>query len=397
MDDIVPIPQGFEFASHGAGLRYKDRDDLALVYSKVPAVGAGVFTKNLFQAAPVTVARENLSKAKTVRAVLLNAGQANACTGDQGLADCRETLKLVGKGLGISPGEILPASTGVIGQQFDMAVWRREVPGLTAKLGQKTPLDLAKAIMTTDTYPKLAWESVDIGGKEVRILGLAKGSGMICPNMATMLGVVICDAKIKPVKWREVLIAAVDGSFNAVTVDGDTSTNDCVLALANAASGVEVDSPRDLAALGEAVSEVCRSLAYMVVEDAEGGTKIIRIKVDGAEDNMAAEAAARAVGNSPLVKTAMFGGDANWGRIVAALGRSGADFDPNKVCVSIGQIPVFANGQPVAGDIDGLLAPRMRRAEISVEICLGQGDGEYLLLASDLTCEYVRINADYRS
>lgn len=356
-----------------------------------------MFTKNLFQAAPVTVAKENLAAGKPVRAVLINAGQANACTGSQGLANCRETLELVAAGIGVDPEAILPASTGVIGPQFKMDIWRKEAPALAAKLGQSSPLDAAKAIMTTDSFPKIAWGSVEIDDQEVRLLGFAKGAGMICPNMATMLGCVLCDAEVAPGDWQEALAAAVDASFNAVTVDGDTSTNDCVLALANGASGVKITTPDELAVLGAAVNEICQALAYMIVEDAEGGTKIIRIHVVGAEDNMQAEAAARAVGHSPLVKTAMFGRDANWGRIVAALGRSGAEFDPDAVTLAIGGVPVFMAGTPVEGDLDSLLAPHMRRGEIAIDIDLGTGDGEYLLLASDLTYDYVKINADYRS
>jgi len=397
MDHIVPMPEGFRFAAHNAGFRYKERDDVALVVSDVPAAGAGVFTKNLFQAAPVTVAKENLAAGKPVRAVLINAGQANACTGTQGLANCRETLALVAAGIGVAPDEILPASTGVIGPQLKMDIWRKEAPAIAAKLGQSSPLDAAKAIMTTDGFPKIAWGSVEIQGREVKLVGMAKGAGMICPNMATMLGCVLCDAEVAPGDWQEALAAAVDASFNAVTVDGDTSTNDCVLALANGASGVKIATQDELAALGAAVNEICQALAYMIVEDAEGGTKIIRIHVVGAEDNMQAETAARAVGHSPLVKTAMFGRDANWGRIVAALGRSGAEFNPDAVNLAIGGVPVFTAGQPVEGDLDSLLAPHMRRGEIAIDVDLGGGGGEYLLLASDLTYDYVKINADYRS
>jgi glutamate N-acetyltransferase/amino-acid N-acetyltransferase len=397
MNTIVPVPAGFTFAAHAAGFRYQGRDDVALIVSDRPAAGAGLFTKNLFQAAPVTVARENLKKSGKIRAFLVNAGQANACTGPEGEANCREILKLAAERLGMAAKDILPASTGVIGPQLKMDIWRAEIPALTAKLGQSSSLDAAKAIMTTDGFPKIAWGSATIDGREVRLLGMAKGAGMICPNMATMLSFVICDAEVDQPRWQAMLAAAVDASFNAVTVDGDTSTNDCVLAMANGASGVKIRSDEDMAALAAALNELCQALAYMVVEDAEGGTKILRVSINGAEDNMQAEACARAVGHSPLVKTAMFGRDANWGRIVAAVGRSGAEFDPEKVTVAIGNIPVFVNGQPVPGDLDSLLAPHMRRPEIAIDIDLGAGNGEYLLLAADLSFDYVKINADYRS
>jgi glutamate N-acetyltransferase/amino-acid N-acetyltransferase len=397
MERIVPVPKGFSFAAHDAGFRYQGRDDVALIVSDRPAAGAGVFTKNLFQAAPVVVAKENLKKNGAIRAFLVNAGQANACTGAEGEANCRETLALAAERLGLVPSEILPASTGVIGPQLKMDIWRAQMPELAAKLGQSSPLDAAKAITTTDAFPKIAWGSVEIEGREVRLVGMAKGAGMICPNMATMLCFVACDADVEKARWQAMLAAAVDASFNAVTVDGDTSTNDCVMAMANGASGVKVRSDEELGALAAALNELCQALAYMIVEDAEGGTKIIRVCVTGAEDNMQAEVCARAVGHSPLVKTAMFGRDANWGRIVAAVGRSGAEFDPANVSVSIGGIPVFVNGAPVAGDLDSLLAPHMRRSEIAVDIDLGAGNGEYVLLAADLTYDYVKINGDYRS
>jgi len=397
MDRIVPVPLGFAFAAHASGMRYQNRDDLALIVSDRPATGAAVFTKNRFQAAPVLAARENIKASRSVRAFLANAGQANACTGDEGLANCRETLKLTADALGIEPGEILPASTGVIGPQLRMDIWRQAAPVLAGKLGQASALDAAKAIMTTDAFPKLAWGEVDTPSGRVRLLGMAKGAGMICPNMATMLCFVVCDADVEKARWQAMLEAGVDASFNAVTVDGDTSTNDCVLAMANGASGVAIRSDDEMAALAGALTELLQALAYMVVEDGEGGTKIIRVHVTGAQDNMEAEACARTVGHSPLVKTAMFGRDANWGRIVAAVGRSGAEFDPSKVSVAIGGIAVFAQGQPVAGDLDSLLAPHMRRAEIAIDIDLGAGEGEYLLLASDLGYDYVKCNADYRS
>ncbi len=397
MDTIIPVPRGFSFATHDAGFRYQGRDDVALVVSDRPAAGAGVFTRNLFQAAPVQVARDNLKKAESIRAFLVNAGQANACTGDKGKANCRETLSLTAERLGIEPEQILPASTGVIGPQLKMDIWREQIPVLASKLGASGALDAAKAIMTTDAFPKVAWASVDIDGREVRLFGMCKGAGMICPNMATMLGFILCDADVEKARWQAMLAAAIDGSFNAVTVDGDTSTNDCVLAMANGASGVKIRSDEEMAALASALSEICQALAFMLVEDAEGGTKVIRVSVTGAEDNMQAETCARAVGHSPLVKTAMFGRDANWGRIVCAVGRSGADFDPEGVSVSIGGIPVFVEGQPVEGDLDSLLAPHMRRTEIAVDIDLGAGDGEYVLLAADLTYDYVKLNGDYRS
>jgi glutamate N-acetyltransferase/amino-acid N-acetyltransferase len=396
---VIPVPKGFSFATASAAFKYTTgRDDLALIVSDTPAAAAGVFTQNLFQAAPVTVAKAQLAASGGhARAVLINAGQANACTGAAGIADCRETLSLVAKATDLSPEEILPASTGVIGARLKMDKWKAVVPTLAENLGQTPAMAAAKAIMTTDSFPKIAWGTLTTDAGEVRVLGMAKGAGMIAPNMATMIGVLLCDAKVGSLWWQEAVAAAADRSFNSVTVDGDTSTNDCVLGLANGASEVVIDSAEGRQALLAVMAEVCQTLAAMLVQDAEGGTKVLRIKVTGAASPAEAELAARAVGNSPLVKTAFFGRDANWGRIVCAIGRSGAVFDPEDVAVRIGGVPVFENGMPVADDLDALLAPHMRRGEIPVDIELGGGPGRYLLLASDLTYDYIKINADYRT
>lgn len=396
---VIPVPKGFSFATASAAFKYTTgRDDLALIVSESPAAAAGVFTQNLFQAAPVTVAKAQLAASGGhARAILINAGQANACTGAAGIADCRETLSLVAKATDLSPEEILPASTGVIGARLKMDKWKAVVPTLAENLGQTPAMAAAKAIMTTDSFPKIAWGTLTTDAGEVRVLGMAKGAGMIAPNMATMIGVLLCDAKVGSLWWQEAVAAAADRSFNSVTVDGDTSTNDCVLGLANGASEVVIDSAEGRQALLAVMAEVCQTLAAMLVQDAEGGTKVLRIKVTGAASPAEAELAARAVGNSPLVKTAFFGRDANWGRIVCAIGRSGAVFDPDGVAVRIGGVPVFENGMPVADDLDALLAPHMRRGEIPVDIELGAGPGRYLLLASDLTYDYIKINADYRT
>ncbi len=395
---VIPLPKGFSFATAAAGFKRPDRDDLALIASEPPAVAAGVFTKNLFQAAPVLVAKSQLqTSGGHARAILVNSGQANACTGDDGLADCRATLALVASATDLSPEEILPASTGVIGQRLKMDKWKAAVPALAESLGKASAVDAAKAILTTDTFPKIAWGTLSTDAGEVRVLGMCKGAGMIAPNMATMIGVLLCDAKVGSLWWQEAVAAAADRSFNSITVDGDTSTNDCVLGLANGASEVVIDSAEGRQALLAVMVEVCQALAFMLIQDAEGGTKILRIKVQGAASHAEAELAARAVGNSPLVKTAFFGQDANWGRIVAALGRSGATFDPEAVSVRIGGVPVFTRGLPVPEDLDALLAPHMRRGEISLDVELGKGPGRYLLLASDLTYDYIKINADYRT
>ena len=393
---MLPVPKGFSFAAAQAGFKTEGRLDLGLILSDTPATAAGVFTTNRFQAAPVVQCIEILSSRSAMRGIVANAGQANACTGEEGIVNCRVSLDLAAQAVGVSMDDLLPASTGVIGQHLRMNRWRAAMPQLTESLGAAEPMDFARAIMTTDTFPKTAWATLRIGGAEARVLGIAKGAGMICPDMATMLGFILCDAEVQPGMWSEVLRVAVNKSFNCITVDGDTSTNDAVLALANGAAGLAVDTVGQQA-LTDAVTDVCQSLSYMIVQDAEGGTKVARIRVTGAIDDAQAELAARAVGNSPLVKTALFGEDPNWGRIVAALGRSGADFNPERVAMAIGGIALFEGGRPKGGDIDGLLAPTMKRQDVSIEVRLGDGEGEYTLLASDLTYDYVRINADYRT
>ncbi|MDR3640665.1 MAG: bifunctional glutamate N-acetyltransferase/amino-acid acetyltransferase ArgJ [Humidesulfovibrio sp.] len=394
---MTTVPKGFRFAVAAAGFKRPDRNDLGLIVSEGPAAAAGVFTKNRFQAAPVLVCKELLSARPQARALLVNSGQANACTGAEGLANCRATLQLVAAQAGISPGEVLPTSTGVIGAQLKMDKWAAAIPQLGQSLGQASPVDVAKAMMTTDTFPKLVVKSLDLPGGEVRVLGMCKGAGMISPNMATMLGFVLTDADVDPADWRRILSHAADRSFNALTVDGDTSTNDTVLALANGASGVAARDARSLRLLRDQVTKVCQELSYRIVQDAEGGTKVAHIAVSGAKSAAQAELAARAVGNSPLVKTALFGCDPNWGRIIAALGRSGADFEPEAVVLKIGGILVFEKGQPSPEDLDALLAPSMRHQDVEISLDLGAGHGSFTLLASDLTKRYVEINADYRT
>lgn len=394
---MVLVPKGFRFAAQAAGFRSAGRNDLGLVVSDALAVAAGVFTKNRFQAAPVLVGREMLENRATARAVLINAGQANACTGDEGVRRCRDVLRLAGAILDLPAQDILPASTGVIGPQLPMDRFEAAVPELPKVLGKTTPIQFAQAIMTTDAYPKIAWREAKLSAGAVRVLGVAKGAGMICPDMATLLGVVLTDASLDPAPWKALLAKAVDESFNKISVDGDTSTNDTIYGLANGASGVAATSAEDAKALLDAVTEVCRELAYLVVQDAEGGTRVMHIVVSGAKSDADAELAARTVGHSPLVKTAVYGRDPNWGRIVAALGRSGADFDPNQVEVSMSGIRLFAHGRPEDVDFDPLLAPRLTRQEVPIHISLGGGPGRYEFLAADLTHGYIDVNASYRS
>lgn len=390
-------PQGFRFAVAAAGFRKENRPDLALLVSDVPAVAAGTFTQNRFPAAPVVVAKAMLAERPEARAVVINSGQANACTGDEGMRNCRLTLELVGRAAGLDPSAVLPASTGVIGAQLKMDLWEKAAPVLAANLGQSTPEDFASAIMTTDAFPKLSHREVALPGGVVRLVGMAKGAGMICPNMATMLSVVLCDAEVEASLWQKLLREAVEQTFNRVTVDGDTSTNDTLYGLTNGASGVAVADGESVAALSAALVSVLGDLAYMLVQDGEGASKVARIHVTGARSDADAERVARTVGHSQLVKTALYGRDANWGRIVAAVGRSGAEFEPEDVRVSLCGVELFRNGQPTDLDFDALLEEPLKRRDLPIDIILGAGPGSYTLLASDLGHEYVNVNADYRS
>ncbi len=397
---MLTAPQGYSFATAYAGFRSAaqgERDDVALVVSRTPAVLAAVFTSNQFPAAPVIVGREHLASRPQARAVLINAGLANACTGDKGLADCRATRALVAAATGLTPEDVLTASTGVIGVPFDMGKWEAVIPLLAGRLGTGTPESFTQGIMTTDAFPKYAHTTVRLAGGNVEVTGMAKGAGMICPNMATMLCVLLCDAKVDTAVWQRLLKKAVDLTFNRVTVDGDTSTNDTVYALANGCSGVALAGGEDEESLLAGMISVLGQLAYMLVQDGEGSSKVARISVTGAATDADAEQVARTVGNSPLVKTAIYGCDPNWGRIVMAIGRSGVALEPHKVRVSLCGIELFRNGQPVDMDVDTVFAEPLQARDIPIDISLGGGPGSYTLLAADLGHEYVDCNASYRS
>jgi glutamate N-acetyltransferase/amino-acid N-acetyltransferase len=389
-------PLGYKYAVVDAGFRKPARNDLALALSERPAMGAAMFTRNRFCAAPVLVGRELVRQRRIFSGVLINSGQANACTGAEGERACRESVRLVEEAAGVEEGGLLPASTGVIGTPLRLELWRGAAPLLVGRLGQSGPEDFARAIMTTDRFPKIATARVRLGKGTARLCGMAKGAGMICPDMATMLAVLLCDADVAPELWRRLLRETTDLTFNRVTVDGDTSTNDTVYALTNGAGGARVDEA-GAGPLRAAMLEVLGQLAYMLVEDGEGATKVLHIRVSGARDAAEAEKAARTIGASTLVKTAMYGQDANWGRIIAALGRSGAVFDPQEVVLRLGGVELFKNGLPLLAEDTPELTAAVRAKDIDMELSLGCGEGAFTLLASDLTHKYVDINAAYRS
>ena len=391
------LPQGFRAGAAAAGFKKPGRNDIGLIVSDRPAVMAALFTTNAFKAAPVQVGQEILSRYGTARAVLANSGQANACTGREGLENCRETQRLVAEAVGAQPHEIVPLSTGVIGAQLKMDLWRAAVPALAESLGTQDAEGFTRAFMTTDAFPKFVTRQVRLSGGEVRLAGMAKGAGMICPNMATMLSVVLTDAAVEREAWQDMFARAVAKTFNRVTVDGDTSTNDTVLGLANGASGVSAAAEQDARQLEDALTDVLGRLAHMLVKDGEGATKVMHISVCGAPSDADAEQVARTVAHSQLVKTAIYGQDANWGRIVAAVGRSGVAIDPDAVRLTLCGVERFRDGQPVNDHLEEQLAELLKGKDIEVGIELGDGHGVAAVHASDLSHDYVSLNADYRS
>ena len=393
----VTTPAGFRAAGIACGIKASGKPDLALVVSDHLASGAGVFTTNVAQAAPILVSREHLmaSQGRTA-AVILNSGCANACTGADGLRDAREMARLTAAALGCPAGEVLVASTGVIGVKLPMARLAAGVGTAAAALSSSGGGDAARAIMTTDPFPKEAAAEVRLRGGTFRVGGMAKGSGMIEPLMATMLGVVTLDARVAPALLQRALAAAVADTFNAISVDGECSTNDCVFALANGASGVSVEED-DLPLLADALRQVCEPLAIDIVRGGEGATKLITIRVTGAPTDADARTTARAIANSPLVKTAVHGGDPNWGRLVAVAGRATRTLVLERARVRIGPVELFADGAPY-DERAPQAADYLQGREIDIEVDLGTGGGGTARMwTCDLTAEYVRINAEYRT
>lgn len=394
----VCAPLGFKAGAAAADIRGDGdtaRLDVAMVRSDSPCQAAGVFTRNIVKAAPVVISHLSLRR-PGVQAVVLNAGNANACTGAQGFKDALQMCKAAGDACDLDPAQVLVCSTGVIGRAMPMDRVVRGIEAACTALDADGDAAAARAIMTTDTVPKEASVLFETGGRTYTAGGMAKGSGMIHPDMATLLAVVTTDAPVSPGVLQPLLQRVADQTFNCVTVDGDTSTNDTLLLLANGAAGGEpfaAGSPQ-LAALEAAVLSVCDSLAEQVVADAEGATKYFRVHVDSALDQEQARAAARTVAGSPLVKTAIHGCDPNWGRIVAALGRSGAQFSLDRLRVAIGGVVVFDNGAPVMADLDDVRDAFAQR-RIEIDVALGAGEVAAHAWGCELTDEYVHINADY--
>ncbi len=414
-DGGVASPAGICAGGIHAGFRQDpNRLDMAIVEVAKPASAAGAFTTNKFCAAPVTVSRENLGAqgASPVRAICINSGNANAATGEEGLEVARATCELVAKTVGCEPSEVLVASTGVIGQLLELDCFETGVPALHDKICSVATEaerlagghDAARAIMTTDTHPKeyaVSYEaSGSLAGSTITVGGMCKGSGMIMPNMATMIAIITTDAPVAPSALHEVLINVVKKTFNKVTVDSDTSTNDTCIALATGdavadAAPIEAGTP-EAAEFAYAVNAVCQHLAREIAADGEGASKLVTVTVAGAATDEDADTAARAIANSPLVKTAIYGHDCNWGRIAMALGKCGVAFDQRDVDIDIMGMPVCRDGLTVAFDEDEALR-RFEEPEITIWADLGAGTAETTVWTCDLTHEYVTINGDYRT
>jgi glutamate N-acetyltransferase/amino-acid N-acetyltransferase len=393
---------GFRASGAAGGLRKQGGLDVALVTSDRPCVGAGVFTRNRVKAAPVLLNMRRLEENPAgIRAVVANAGNANAATGQQGMAYAEATAAFVAEKLGCAPEDVLVLSTGVIGQQLNMEALKRGIEGtLDAAPDWEAA---ARAIMTTDTRPKLASVSVETPTGNYTIAGIAKGAGMIAPNMATMLGVIVTDAVLTPQQAQAGLQAANAISFNRIVVDGDMSTNDTVLLLANGASEVTLSNETDEMNFRLALSQLCIHLAKALVRDGEGATKFVTLLVTGAPDDASAQTIANTIARSPLVKTAFYGSDANWGRILAATGYAGVPIDPENMRVSIqsGEQPdgngyvLYDRGVPHSDEVQA--AAIMQSPSICVTVDCGVGHGEALVWTCDLSHDYISINADYRT
>ncbi len=391
--------KGFLTSAVAAGIRYADRLDLGLIYSETPAVTAGVFTTNQVKAAPVVLDIERLRQGRA-QAILVNSGCANACTGKQGMEAARRTSDLLATTLGIPTEMVQVASTGVIGEQLPVEVFENSMRALADGMGPDNFDRVARAIMTTDTVPKAVSRSLTIGDTEVRLMGMAKGAGMIMPNMATMLAFVITDVQIGFPELHKALVESVERTFNRITVDGDTSTNDMVLVMANGAADnpwIDEDSTAELEAFQDCLETVLKELALMIVSDGEGATKCITIRVCGAREEEEAEQMARTVANSNLVKTAFFGEDANWGRIIAAMGRSGVRFNPDNVDIAFNDVVIVRDGLATGKQAEERAARVLKEKNFTVCIDLKEGNGCEEIYTCDFSIDYVKINADYRS
>jgi len=390
------ICSGFKAAGVAAGLKKTGKKDLGLMVSQVPATVAGVFTKNQVKAAPVILDRRRI-KTGVCQAIIANSGNANCCTGEQGLRDAETMANLAASELGISEDLVLVASTGVIGEPLPIEKIDAAIPTLVDSLESQGIPDLARSIMTTDTVPKMVSAQGVVDGKTFTVTGVAKGAGMIRPDMATMLCFVCTDVKISSDVLKEILVKGVNRSFNRITIDGDTSTNDTVLVMANGLSGAVIQSPAQKDIFQKILDEIFLDLAKQLVRDGEGVTKLVEIMVRNAPSDSDAQKVADTVAHSPLVKTAFFGEDANWGRIAGAVGRAGVQIDPYKIDVYFNDVQMVRAGMGQGKIVEAEATKVLKRPEFTVAIDLNSGSGSGSILTCDFSVDYVRINANYRS
>ncbi len=398
----MPVIRGVRMATAAAGIKYKNRTDVLLMVFDEPAAVAGVFTKSRCPSAPVDYCRANLAGG-TARAVVVNSGNANAFTGQKGRAATDLTGKSAAAAVGCSEREVFLASTGVIGEPLDASKFAGVLDQMNADAKGDFWFEAAKAIMTTDTYPKVATRTAKIGGVEVTINGIAKGAGMIAPDMATMLSYVVTDADIASPALQALLSAGVGPTFNSVTVDSDTSTSDTLMLFATGAAAadgqarIENADDAQLESFRAALNDLLKDLALQVVRDGEGARKMVEVTVTGAESDAAAKKIALSIANSPLVKTAVAGEDANWGRIVMAVGKSGELADRDRLAISFGNVRVAVNGERDPSYSEAEATAVMKQQDIPVKVDIGLGNGTATVWTCDLTKEYVEINGDYRS
>lgn len=393
--DVI-TPEGFLFSTVEAAIKRPGRKDILLIYSQHEAIMSGTFTTNKVKAAPVKLDMQRIRTGKG-QAIIVNSGNANACTGRQGMRDALEMTRLVAKGLNLGQDKVYVCSTGVIGTPMPMERVRMKVPELVAGLGKSTPHDAAAAIMTTDTFPKVVTRKIRISGKTGTLVGICKGAGMICPHMATMLCFIMTDLKIGKGVLDKAMKKAVENSFNRITIDGDMSTNDTVLIMAN---GMAENEPvkrntSSFMRFSSALSDITYELGRLIVKDGEGATKLVEVVVKNARKKGDAEKAAFAIANSPLVKTALYGNDANWGRIMAAMGSSGIAIKEKSTDIYFGKVRVVKNGITLGKDREA--AHIIRGKEVTITVDLGLGSFSSRVLTCDLTEDYIRINAEYRT
>lgn len=388
--------QGFVAGAVVAGLRKDGNKDLGMIFSEVPACAAGVFTTNQVQAAPVLFDKERI-KSGRCQAIVANSGNANACTGKRGIEDAEAVARSAATALGIPEELVLVASTGVIGRRLNVSVIEAAMPKLAGELNAAGLYDVAQAIMTTDTFPKTVSKQSSIGDKSFTVTAVAKGAGMILPDMATMLCFVCTDIGAEPHLLGQALKDAVTASFNAITVDGDTSTNDTVLLLANGLSGLNLKEAACAAAFQKILNEVLFALALQIVRDGEGATKLVSIHVTGASSKADATTVAYTVANSPLVKTALFGEDANWGRIMAAVGRAGVPINPHTIDIYFDDVCMVKDGLGCGEETEAAATTVLKTDHFTITIDLRLGSQAATVHTCDLSTDYVRINADYRS